>query len=168
MKYDFTLPDSELRKAFALKWIAKICSLGTETGISFEEPEEIASAVAEKTEGWSFAILKELYVHSGFMLGTHYLTMMYCRFVSFLLRVAHDKALRNKGAEVPLEPAHVLLLKQVDQLAAQIIKSKDDVAEAKQPGVAHPSVYRSVRAVPAMFQTPVSMGGMSVHPGTNF
>ncbi|THG94232.1 hypothetical protein EW026_g7195 [Hermanssonia centrifuga] len=99
VKYDFTLPDSELRKAFALKWIAKICSLGTETGISFEEPEEIASAVAEKTEGWSFAILKEL-------------------FVSFLLRVAHDKALRNKGAEVPLEPAHVLLLKQVDQLAA--------------------------------------------------
>lgn len=47
------------------------------------------------------------------------------RFVSFLLRLAHDKSLRQTGVDVPVEPVEVLLMKQVEQLANQIIKTKD-------------------------------------------
>ncbi len=60
VKYTFRLPDNELRHDFALKWIEKIAILGEGTGVAFEKKEEIATAMSEKTEGWSFAFLKEL------------------------------------------------------------------------------------------------------------
>ena len=60
VKYDFTLPDAVLRKTFAEKWLAKVNGFSTNTGVSFEKPGETAEAVADKTEGWSFAFLKEL------------------------------------------------------------------------------------------------------------
>ena len=62
MKYTFALPDAALRKEFVLKWIAKVQTLGAVAGVVFEEPQEMAAAVVEKTEGWSFAFLKELFV----------------------------------------------------------------------------------------------------------
>lgn len=62
VKYTFTLPDSDLRKEFATKWIEKVHALSSTASVTFEEPEQTAAAVAEKTEGWSFAFLKELYV----------------------------------------------------------------------------------------------------------
>jgi len=60
VKYDFSLPDHELRKSFAKKWIEKVQLLGTNTSISFNEPEKIAGEVADATDGWSYAFLKEL------------------------------------------------------------------------------------------------------------
>ena len=88
--------------------------------------------------------------------------------MSFLLRIAHDKALRQKGADLPIESPDALLLKQVDQLAAQIIKSRDDVAETKQPGVAHPSMFRgAMRATMAGFGHPTRATSV-IHGGTNF
>ena len=87
--------------------------------------------------------------------------------MSFLLRVAHDKALRQKGADVPVESPDSLLLKQVDQLAAQIIKSRDDVAATKQPNTAHPSMFQGVtHAVPMFMQSAVP--AEVIHQGTNF
>ncbi|OCH87014.1 P-loop containing nucleoside triphosphate hydrolase protein [Obba rivulosa] len=101
VKYDFALPTAELRNEFATKWLRKVYAL--DTGIVFQKSiEELASAIADKTNAWSFAFLKEL-------------------FVSFLLRIAHDKSL---GKDTIL-PADEILLDQVEKLALQIIKIKE-------------------------------------------
>ena len=62
VKYDFTLPEAALRIAFAAKWLGKVNALSANTGMKFEKPDETAKEVASKTEGWSFAFLKELCV----------------------------------------------------------------------------------------------------------
>lgn len=87
VKYNFDLPEVELRKEFAKKWIAKFGGSGqkesvngdaTKTvtranGIKFEmEKDEIAAKVAEMTEGFSFAFLKELYVRHLSSRFVHY------------------------------------------------------------------------------------------------
>ena len=67
---------------------------------------EIAAEVAKGTEGWSFAFLKEL-------------------FVSFLLRVAHDKSRsQTSSTQSGLDE---ILLSQVEILSTQIsFKNGDD------------------------------------------
>jgi SpoVK/Ycf46/Vps4 family AAA+-type ATPase len=60
VKYEFTLPDHALRKAFASKWLAKVNAFSANTVVAFEAPDKTAVEVADKTEGWSFAFLKEL------------------------------------------------------------------------------------------------------------
>jgi SpoVK/Ycf46/Vps4 family AAA+-type ATPase len=60
VKYEFTLPDHTLRKAFASKWLAKVNAFSANTVVAFEAPDKTAVEVADKTEGWSFAFLKEL------------------------------------------------------------------------------------------------------------
>ena len=60
VKYDFTLPNLTLRTEFAGRWLAKVNSLSANTGVSFQHPQETAAEVASKTDGWSFAFLKEL------------------------------------------------------------------------------------------------------------
>ena len=67
---------------------------------------EIAAEVAKGTEGWSFAFLKEL-------------------FVSFLLRVAHDKSRsQTSSTQSGLDE---ILLSQMATLSTQIsFKIKDD------------------------------------------
>ncbi|KAJ3556466.1 hypothetical protein NM688_g2015 [Phlebia brevispora] len=147
VKYTFKLPDSELRKQFALRWMEKIRALGSNSDVVFDKPDELATSVSEKTEGWSFAFLKEL-------------------FVSFLLRVAHDKALRQKGAGLPREPSDVLLLKQVEQLAAQIIKSKDDYNNQDKQRSAHPTMFRT--AVLAQRGVAGHVEPSLIHAGINF
>lgn len=62
VKYNFALPDSSLRQAFATKWLAKVNALSANTGVEFKSAEETVSEIAEKTDGWSFAFLKELCV----------------------------------------------------------------------------------------------------------
>lgn len=88
VKYDFTLPTPALRTAYSIKWLQKIVDLGPKKessngsnssggegqgqvlgAVKFEkEHEELAREIAEQTDGWSFAFLKELYV-----LACHYL-----------------------------------------------------------------------------------------------
>lgn len=85
------------------------------------------------------------------------------RFVSFLLRLAHDKSLRQTGADVPEESVEVLLMKQVDQLANQIIKTKEEPAAT--PSGAASTGPRFMRAVQ------MHMGDVPVLPasgGVNF
>ncbi|KAF9000853.1 P-loop containing nucleoside triphosphate hydrolase protein [Cyathus striatus] len=114
VKYNFTLPERDIRKTFSLKWIKKVQELGNDTGIDFDDPERTANIVADKTESWSFAFLKEL-------------------FVSFMLRVAHDKATGSKksinGSTVV--GSETVLLDQADKLASQIIKAKDKEEKKK-------------------------------------
>ncbi|KAF9001529.1 P-loop containing nucleoside triphosphate hydrolase protein [Cyathus striatus] len=108
VKYEFSLPEYDTRKAFAIKWIRKVQELGENTGIFFDDLERTASLVADKTKSWSFAFLKEL-------------------FVSFTLRVAHDKAANGskKSSEgATKSTSEIILLEQADKLANQIIKSE--------------------------------------------
>ena len=62
VKYDFTLPSEPLRKQFALKWIKKARNSASEVENLFArtDDEAIAGDIAKRTEGWSFAFLKEL------------------------------------------------------------------------------------------------------------
>lgn len=70
MKYTFNCPDEELRKVYIEKWMAKtggVESMQESEGkaprkmiISFEDKEGTAKEAAKRTEGWSFAFLKEL------------------------------------------------------------------------------------------------------------
>lgn len=66
VKYEFGLPTIDLRKKFARKWVVKIQGLGAaaESGdgviFGYGEDDRIAEEVAKRTEGWSFAFLKEL------------------------------------------------------------------------------------------------------------
>ena len=74
VKYNFTLPESPLRQAFAAKWLAKVNALSANTGVEFTKPDDTAPEVAGKTEGWSFAFLKELCVLLSFHLCHSVLT----------------------------------------------------------------------------------------------
>ena len=60
VKYTFELPDNALRYEFVLKWMEKIANLGEDADVTFAQKQETATAVSEKTDGWSFAFLKEL------------------------------------------------------------------------------------------------------------
>ena len=62
VKYDFALPSEFLRRRFALKWIKKARGSASEIENLFarSDDEAIAGDVAKRTEGWSFAFLKEL------------------------------------------------------------------------------------------------------------
>ena len=148
VKYTFELPTKELRQAFIELWIAKVHARMAATGVSFVNPEAVATDVAEKTEGWSFAFLKELSAFS-FVICSCVILKFYhflCRFVSFLLRIAHDKALHRSDTAATTQTFEDQLLAQVDQLAAQIIKSKDDI-KADTSGAAHPSMFRGAVAI---------------------
>jgi hypothetical protein len=110
-KYTYDLPTPKLRKEFTVKWLRKISLLDPQRNDTlFEKSEdELAEGVAEKTEGWSFAFLKEL-------------------FVSFLLRIAHDKSI---GTTKDKEKADAGLFKQVELLSAQIIKLSAEQEETR-------------------------------------
>jgi len=138
VKYNFDLPTHDLRKAYAAKWVSKIQKLETEAGrgSGFQSPlEEISASVAAKTEGWSFAFLKEL-------------------FVSFLLRMAHDRSISTlsktqPGASADGSETHdTVLLNQIDRLASQIIKisdaEKDKQAETAADAKANPLAGRRI------------------------
>ncbi|KAH8110598.1 P-loop containing nucleoside triphosphate hydrolase protein [Phellopilus nigrolimitatus] len=138
VKYDFALPTEALRNAYALKWIRKIASLstsaetqadsGSKTTVTFEKDEmELAEEVAKKTEGWSFAFLKELYVSSyfasTFMLVLNFSCLSFFRFISFLLRLAHDKAHSLAQGKTPTcsTTADADLMEQITSLSSQIL-----------------------------------------------
>jgi AAA+ superfamily predicted ATPase len=111
-KYTYSLPTVELRNAFAIKWLNKITKLSEQTGVTFEKSdEELAQGIAEKTEGWSFAFLKEL-------------------FISFLLRTAHDKSISNTPNK-PVESADIILFKQLEDLSSQILKLTNEEEERR-------------------------------------
>ncbi|CAE7218837.1 hypothetical protein CFE70_010358 [Pyrenophora teres f. teres 0-1] len=57
-KYHFKIPGLEERKAYAQYWRSKL------VGKEVEFPEDVVDVVAEMTEGFSFAYLKELFVMS--------------------------------------------------------------------------------------------------------
>ncbi|GJE96042.1 ATP-binding protein [Phanerochaete sordida] len=106
VKYTFALPAPDMRRAFARKWLAKVNAVSAHTGVAFADVGAAAAAVAARTEGWSYAFLKEL-------------------FVSFLLRMAHDRARQETLHPPSGEEVHELLMAQVDQLALQIVRAKD-------------------------------------------
>ncbi|EIM84771.1 P-loop containing nucleoside triphosphate hydrolase protein [Stereum hirsutum FP-91666 SS1] len=115
VKYNFSLPDVELRKAFARKWVGKFGGSGTKEGNGGAEPvtrakgvkfemgqDEIAAKIAGMTEGFSFAFLKEL-------------------FVSFLLSLAH-----SRSNEINSTSVDNILFQQIEKLSKQIIKPQDE------------------------------------------
>lgn len=93
-KYSFNLPDAVLRKRFIDKWLREKVKHST---LIFDEKhhdtDSLSAALVEKTEGWSFAFLKEL-------------------FLSFLLGIAS-----NDGTEARASVAE--LLRHVDVLHEQ-------------------------------------------------
>jgi len=108
-KLTYDLPTRTLRKAFAAKWLGKIGSL--EHHASFEKgEEELAESIADKTDGWSFAFLKEL-------------------FISFLLGMAHDKSTAIQQGRAVMQ-GETVLFKQLEILSGQIMKLTDE-QEAK-------------------------------------
>ncbi|KZT54115.1 P-loop containing nucleoside triphosphate hydrolase protein [Calocera cornea HHB12733] len=100
-KYNFNLPTLELRQRYILKWLGKIQAA---SNVSFGDKalEDLANDVAEKTEEWSFAFLKEL-------------------FLSFLLRSASDLSLADYEAEEDSKKTSAeILLEQVGILGEQV------------------------------------------------
>jgi AAA+ superfamily predicted ATPase len=97
-KYAFGLPDEEQRREYVELWNA-----GLEADLRLS-PEEIA-AVAERTDAFSYAYLKEL-------------------FVSSLMRWVGDETVRF-GAH---------LLEQAEQLRGQLASEPDGAVEAPPPG----------------------------------
>ncbi|KDQ52546.1 hypothetical protein JAAARDRAFT_40149 [Jaapia argillacea MUCL 33604] len=123
VKYHFGLPTHQLRRAFASKWIQKVRDLDPKNVDLFtQDREEIAEEVAQKTEGWSFAFLKEL-------------------FISFLLRIAHDRARQSsKGLAVNgASTTEAVLFDQLDQLSAQILKINESEKDKKEEDEENPS-----------------------------
>ncbi|THH27581.1 hypothetical protein EUX98_g6602 [Antrodiella citrinella] len=123
VKYEFGLPSLELRKRFAQKWIDKVQNLGAAAAdahgsvLGHREEGRIAEDVARRTEGWSFAFLKEL-------------------FISYLLRLAHDSSLRklklNGKATEAILTSEEVLINQIERLSSQITKLK--VADGAENG----------------------------------
>ena len=61
VKYNFELPDIDLRRSFATKWVEKVArgERGRKVGFTMDH-KEIAERVATDSEGFSFAFMKEL------------------------------------------------------------------------------------------------------------
>ncbi|KAI5120786.1 hypothetical protein M0805_002413 [Coniferiporia weirii] len=160
VKYDFALPSESLRSAYALKWIQKINSLSMaaessngEARVRFDKDEtELASDVAKNTEGWSFAFLKEL-------------------FVSFLLRVAHDKSRQlsaRRASHAPTSTEEVLM-EQISSLSSQILKS-DDKSDGAAGGDSAAFIPGNAGfSMPAMRASRIlRTRPATAHPGANF
>ncbi|TFY82028.1 hypothetical protein EWM64_g1990 [Hericium alpestre] len=144
VKYTYELPSRDLRVAFARKWVAKMVGkpAGEATqGIKFQMAEkDIAEKVADLTEGFSFAFLKEL-------------------FVSFLLSVAHTRSVQ--AASTPYED---LLFAQVSALSAQIIKianpdEKKEEEKVEEGAADEPN---------SCWSPPDPVAKSSAHSGANF
>ncbi|KAF8530040.1 P-loop containing nucleoside triphosphate hydrolase protein [Hysterangium stoloniferum] len=91
VKYTFELPTHELRKQYTELWIKKANRV---SHVNFRD--HFLEEIAEQTEGFSFAFMKEL-------------------FVSYLLRTAHESTL-EKGKDDP----EATMRAQIKQLVAQI------------------------------------------------
>ena len=63
-KYHFTLPGLEERVQYVEFWRRKLLAKGKKGSQGVEFPEELCTAIARITEGFSFAYLKELFVTS--------------------------------------------------------------------------------------------------------
>ena len=96
-KYSFELPTNILRREYAEKWLAKVVAHNVNgVHIKFQDHKVLAEKIANETEGFSYAYMKEL-------------------FLSFLLSVANA---RSSGG-VPNQ-SEALLLKQTVALKKQI------------------------------------------------
>jgi hypothetical protein len=70
VKYAFELPNENLRKEYIARWMAKIKHVGKDAdrksttkaviNVEFDNEIKTMDEVAKKTDGWSFAFLKEL------------------------------------------------------------------------------------------------------------
>jgi len=132
VKYDFALPNETLRKQFSFKWIKKARESTSEVENLFArtDDEAIAGDIAKRTEGWSFAFLKEL-------------------FVSFLLRYAHDKSLDETKVFTPGD-VETILFDQITKLAVQILKPEPPVNFQ----------FQSQWAPPGFMNNPFTSGGV--------
>ncbi|KZV72316.1 P-loop containing nucleoside triphosphate hydrolase protein [Peniophora sp. CONT] len=123
VKYTYALPDAALRRAFAEKWIGKVAVAsgeGDKPKIQFTNSVgEVAEKVAVATEGFSFAFLKEL-------------------FLSFLLAYAHAQA-AGKTPEAPEE----MLMKQIEFLSTQMIKTESEDSQDKENEAGMPRFVRA-------------------------
>ncbi|KZO96432.1 P-loop containing nucleoside triphosphate hydrolase protein [Calocera viscosa TUFC12733] len=100
-KYNFNLPTLELRQRYILKWLGKIQAAG-EFDFGDKSINELGNDIADKTEEWSFAFLKEL-------------------FLSFLLRSASDLSLADYESEQDSKKTSAeILLEQVAILGEQV------------------------------------------------
>ena len=80
--------------------------------------------------------------------------------------MAHDRSL---GTESSSEPSEELLMKQVEQLATQIIKTKEKAAaEEKKPGAA--ALLAGMNPLAALFDPPAcsTASGSTEFSGVNF
>ncbi|KAJ7500964.1 P-loop containing nucleoside triphosphate hydrolase protein [Mycena galericulata] len=67
--YSFEPPTYELRCRYSTKWLTKISELRGNRSLSspLQDPEELAKRIAQKTEGFSYAYMKELFL--SFLFG---------------------------------------------------------------------------------------------------
>ncbi|KAK0547612.1 hypothetical protein OC846_003976 [Tilletia horrida] len=68
-KYSFDLPNEEMRGKFIEKWLRERVGLGrlvydgaSDAGVDIKNAEELIAVMVKRTEGWSFAFLKELFL----------------------------------------------------------------------------------------------------------
>jgi len=116
-KYFFNYPHYKLRVEYCQKWLQKVHEVGK---LDFEDPKLLAERVADKTDGWSFAFLKEL-------------------FVSFLL----TKASQESRGEESKKDARKSLMDQVEQPSEQIQNGLKAVGDAEVDGGSGPWVRPS-------------------------
>lgn len=87
-KYVFRLPDAALRKRFIDKWLQEKVKHSTmRFDDEYADAKSLSAALVEKTDGWSFAFLKEL-------------------FLSFLLGIASEDG--NEAKATPVQLLHHL------------------------------------------------------------
>ncbi|GJJ05945.1 hypothetical protein Clacol_000132 [Clathrus columnatus] len=136
VKYTFDLPSKELRLAYIQAWTEKAKGL---QDITFSRT--FMEEIAEETNGFSFAFMKELCVK--FTINKYILFMEYVyRFVSFLLRLAHDKAAQRT---IDVEAS---MKNQVKELKTQIDIGKN-TPENEEPRRGA-TIIRHVQATPVL------------------
>lgn len=121
--YNFERPGLELRRAYTTKWLTKINALHSDNFLpSFQDPQRLAKEIAEKTEGFSFAYMKEL-------------------FLGFLLHYAHS----GVGDTNSLE----LLFSQISNLKKQLENTYDEKGKEKEkaPGTGVRPTSRLIRFI---------------------
>ncbi|KAJ7683735.1 P-loop containing nucleoside triphosphate hydrolase protein [Mycena olivaceomarginata] len=124
--YNFERPGLELRRAYATKWLTKINALHSDNFLpSFQDPQRLAKEIAEKTEGFSFAYMKEL-------------------FLGFLLHYAHSGVGDTNSSE--------LLFSQISNLKMQLESTygegkEKERAKEKAPGTGIRPTSRLIRFI---------------------
>ncbi|KAE8225620.1 hypothetical protein CF319_g1657 [Tilletia indica] len=137
-KFMFELPDQDLRRRFILKWLQeRVGPKRLDYDTEIKDVDTLAGILADRTEGWSFAFLKELFISYLLRLASEQVTAVANQDdLEPEETEAKDEKKSNEISQMDfsqLKAPISVLLEQVGELSTQV--KQDNDIDSKVEGV---------------------------------